>query len=491
MRWVFIFTCLGIIVLAVVGIVSAQTPPTCPDAPTQRLIVGKQGSVIRRSDQHLRLEPKSDSDELGTFPQESVFFVHSGPACAEGFAWWYVDFEGVFGWMAEGDSATYWVEPIGDSLQDLPERTAALDEVITSRYEDVQIEFALAVAEDAEGETVPEVTESAPDYTLFQFEGYRVSGDLAPELRVYPLEAFEQVTGESLESLKNLLEARPETANVAYAPVIDAMLIFALRPTYIDFRGGSGIRYVAHWMDSPSPVIDGEIYYVFTGLTDDGTTFIQAIFPLASALLPDDSVTTQAGFNEETFIINYGGYLITIADVLTDAPRASFVPNLGALDELIGSLQFGEVEIVEATSEVEETQPATRESEATNSPATTVAQAPTRESAAAAPSETPAPTPTAAPVTSNVNCTLMPFSDTNVRVIPDLGATAPGYVPGGASVRADGQRQRVGEDFNWWRLVSDAPITFYPGYNASAAYWIRADFVHEEGDCGSLPVIPN
>jgi len=33
MRWVFIFTCLGIIVLAVVGIVSAQTPPTCPDAP--------------------------------------------------------------------------------------------------------------------------------------------------------------------------------------------------------------------------------------------------------------------------------------------------------------------------------------------------------------------------------------------------------------------------------------------------------------------------
>ncbi|MBC7871854.1 MAG: hypothetical protein H7Y09_13505, partial [Chitinophagaceae bacterium] len=124
MRWLFIFTCLGIIVLAVFGIVSAQTTPTCPDARPQRLIVGEQGTVIRTSEHRLREEPQSDSDELGAFPADSVFFIHSGPVCAEGFAWWYVDFEGIFGWTAEGDSAAYWLEPVGDSLEDLPERTA-------------------------------------------------------------------------------------------------------------------------------------------------------------------------------------------------------------------------------------------------------------------------------------------------------------------------------------------------------------------------------
>ena len=38
--------------------------------------------------------------------------VNGGPICADGFAWWFVNFNGIDGWTAEANQDTYWIEPI-------------------------------------------------------------------------------------------------------------------------------------------------------------------------------------------------------------------------------------------------------------------------------------------------------------------------------------------------------------------------------------------
>jgi len=50
---------------------------------------------------------------LGTIPAGGEFSILGGPICASDARWWwYVNYRGLVGWTAEGDSTTYWLEPI-------------------------------------------------------------------------------------------------------------------------------------------------------------------------------------------------------------------------------------------------------------------------------------------------------------------------------------------------------------------------------------------
>jgi hypothetical protein len=48
---------------------------------------------------------------VGRIPGEDGFVVLEGPVCAEGYAWWRVDYNGTLGWTVEGTGEEYWVEP--------------------------------------------------------------------------------------------------------------------------------------------------------------------------------------------------------------------------------------------------------------------------------------------------------------------------------------------------------------------------------------------
>ena len=50
--------------------------------------------------------------EVGQIPGGERVLVLDGPVCADGFAWWEVDYNGVIGWTVEGSGADYWVLPV-------------------------------------------------------------------------------------------------------------------------------------------------------------------------------------------------------------------------------------------------------------------------------------------------------------------------------------------------------------------------------------------
>ncbi len=55
----------------------------------------------------------SNSQVIGQIPGGGVFSVQGGPECgSDGRWWWYVNYNGLIGWTAEGEGyGTYWVEP--------------------------------------------------------------------------------------------------------------------------------------------------------------------------------------------------------------------------------------------------------------------------------------------------------------------------------------------------------------------------------------------
>jgi hypothetical protein len=96
------------------GITYAQT--TCPLSP--QLTVGQRGVVLGTSPNNLRAGPTRNDQILTEIPGGGIFDVLAGPECDpdSGINWWQVDYAGQVGWTAEGDTSTYFVEPVHPAL---------------------------------------------------------------------------------------------------------------------------------------------------------------------------------------------------------------------------------------------------------------------------------------------------------------------------------------------------------------------------------------
>lgn len=97
-------------------------PPTVTPTPIPgqcalppRLTIGERGRVLPGPANLLRVSPNDLSwrSIIGRIPADGVFTVQAGPYCGEeGRLWWYVNYQGVQGWTAEGENGTYWLEPV-------------------------------------------------------------------------------------------------------------------------------------------------------------------------------------------------------------------------------------------------------------------------------------------------------------------------------------------------------------------------------------------
>jgi uncharacterized protein YraI len=83
----------------------------CQGLPAPQLTAGGQGQVTPGLPNKVRSEAGSGAAQVGAIPGEGVFQVIGGPTCADGLWWWQVNYNGLMGWTANGDSAEYWVQP--------------------------------------------------------------------------------------------------------------------------------------------------------------------------------------------------------------------------------------------------------------------------------------------------------------------------------------------------------------------------------------------
>ncbi|MBE2267242.1 MAG: SH3 domain-containing protein [Anaerolinea sp.] len=84
--------------------------PVCPGFMPSRIWQGQTARVTPGASNNLRSTPTTSGELVGQLPGGAQFRVLAGPECADGTAWWYLEYNGQYGYTAEGMGTTYWVE---------------------------------------------------------------------------------------------------------------------------------------------------------------------------------------------------------------------------------------------------------------------------------------------------------------------------------------------------------------------------------------------
>lgn len=138
--------------------------------------------------------------------------------------------------------------------------------------------------------------------------------------------------------LLDLLDARPATidGNMPLLPLTNAGQILHAQVRYLDFAGGSGVRYLTQFSLGLAAINNQELFYTFQGTTADRAYYVAAFFPVALPGLPDSGQLSDSDF--ANLMADYPAYLVdTTARLDSQAPQA-FTPDLSQIDRLIQSL---------------------------------------------------------------------------------------------------------------------------------------------------------
>lgn len=305
-------------------VVQAQGRPTCPDALLPRLTVGGLARVTPGEPNIVRASPATAGVFVTNIPGGAELVVLDGPACADGYAWWKIIYEGVVGWTAEAGAA-YWLEPVTDNL--------AFGVPVTVDAQGITLIYHSGLGSPVQAVFLPEGADpTAREVLEFRFERFVVANEAetVAAVRIYPAAVFARRYRTLAENTFAWLNE--ETTVLPIGPQAEVRRdkrTLVARAARLDFAGGRGLRMITFTGREGERVDSFELTYEFFGQTSDGQMVVTAAFPV---LAPPLDALRDPG-------VDFAAYLRGIAIVL-DATRSSdFAPNLDYLDALLLSLR--------------------------------------------------------------------------------------------------------------------------------------------------------
>src|SRR5579871_3021959 len=113
-----------LLMVAVCALATAKAAPViaqqknCPGAPPSQLTPGGMGQVSSTPagqvaiPVRVRQAPGRSGKVIGQINDGTTFQVIEGPTCADNYAWWHINANGLDGWAAEGDANNYFLDPV-------------------------------------------------------------------------------------------------------------------------------------------------------------------------------------------------------------------------------------------------------------------------------------------------------------------------------------------------------------------------------------------
>lgn len=331
------------VVLAALLSSLAQAQEACPGAPPPRLVRGEMGMVTPGQPNNVREQPTKTAQVVGQLQPGDVFDIWDGPVCAEGYNWWQVRTGAdLFGWTPEGSGSDYWLTPYaGETVSRQDGNTLFID------YQGVHFEFAAVLASSVNAKValaIPEgmtVRPQGTEFTLLDYPGANPKDNPAnATLEVYPVKGYQKLGAtDEMDRLQTLLKDQPANPDYIPTPALGgAAQIFRAQVSYLDmFGGGKGVRAITMYAQDLAVATNRETFYLYVGITDSGY-YVQAMFPVDTAALPDDVDYTTLDFDQ--FSKDYDTYLKKTVDTLNALSNADFSPNLEMLDALFQSLEI-------------------------------------------------------------------------------------------------------------------------------------------------------
>ena len=214
----------------------------------------------------------------------------------------------------------------------------------TARLHGVGLTYDAALAAEVKVEVAPSFGcgkpgDVVPKHVAFTFDGYpRPHPEpfmRPPEVMVFPVAEYRRVLAacdremaatlvassgplnyvsdfdDQVRTLKALNAARPSPralntwlrrgrsrrhhrGRMPLVPMYDVGEALRAKVSYLDFRGGRGVAFVAQFTIEDTIVSNQALAYVFQGLTDDGRFYVSAAFPVAAPFLPAEYTEAEA-----------------------------------------------------------------------------------------------------------------------------------------------------------------------------------------------------
>jgi len=184
--------------------------------------------------------------------------------------------------------------------------------------------------------------EVMPQYTLLTLGGYPVSRHLLqPQIFVYPVQdlGVNENAGQVAQSLQSLLQNRQPGDSMPYLPPYNAAQVIHAQVKFMDFKNGSGVRFLTQFDQAVIPINNYELHYTYQGLTSDGKYYVAAVLPVNLEGLPADG-NIDLYNPPANFLEDFSKYLSDTVAMLDGQPANAFKPSLDQLDAMMGSLEI-------------------------------------------------------------------------------------------------------------------------------------------------------
>lgn len=196
----------------------------CAEALPIRLMVGETARTTPGLNSNLRAEPDIDAEDIGDIPPGGLFTVVGGPQCSnDGIAWWQVQIEdGLTGWIAQGQSGLYYVEPIPQRLPVnlLPLTPENLDNL--TAVSRIDSNFGADAAFSPDGNTLAVVSNNVVNTGIWLYDLTALES-LSPTL----IETENFITAMAFSLDGRMLVTGDELGNVEFWDTSDASLLLS------------------------------------------------------------------------------------------------------------------------------------------------------------------------------------------------------------------------------------------------------------------------
>lgn len=218
-------------------------------------------------------------------------------------------------------------------------------------FEGAGFSFDKSLADSAWAEKLPATPpaedmpfwEVSPETLHFVLENYLLADTFhKPQVYIYPVNEYasmDENAGNNISSLQSILGTKPQlTEDIPFLPMWNAAQMMQAQIKYLDFKNGSGVRFLSQYGQDVAPINNNSLFYTFQGLTKDNRFYASVILPVSHPVLPSTYTDLPPGQDYETFANNFSNYITGIEAQLNAQPSESFKPNLQLLDDLAQSI---------------------------------------------------------------------------------------------------------------------------------------------------------
>lgn len=95
-----------------------------------------------------------------------------------------------------------------------------------------------------------------------------------------------------MTDLQILLQNHQAGEYLPFLPLFNAHQVMHTSLQYLDFKNGTGLRYLTWFSQGIMPINNYELIYTNQGLTSDGKYYVAAVLPVTHPNLPSDGKVT-------------------------------------------------------------------------------------------------------------------------------------------------------------------------------------------------------